>query len=135
MCFYTIVLIIHVCIAEIVVLINTSMSINKNNNDQAFFMHAHRPIAGVANFCPSVVNVFNDTDFIEAVAKHEILHALVSTLTLFILIEIQIIIRVFPRIFFHGFVLKMVVQELREMLLATHQLSMGMSITSCSNTM
>lgn len=49
-------------------------------------MNPCRPIAGVANFCPSVVNVFNDTDFIETVAKHEILHALVSILTLFILI-------------------------------------------------
>ncbi|XP_011410372.1 PREDICTED: leishmanolysin-like peptidase [Amphimedon queenslandica] len=42
-----------------------------------------RPIAGVANFCPSVVNVFNDTDFIEAVAKHEILHALGFSSNLF----------------------------------------------------
>ena len=39
----------------------------------------HRPIAGFVNFCPqSLAGSDIDDDFVLAVAKHEILHALVS---------------------------------------------------------
>ena len=38
----------------------------------------NRPIVGYANFCPYSINDDVTDDFIVAVAKHEILHALVS---------------------------------------------------------
>ena len=38
----------------------------------------NRPIIGYANFCPYSLNNDVTDDFIIAVAKHEILHALVS---------------------------------------------------------
>ena len=43
-----------------------------------FLLYNFRPIAGHANFCPSKISAADSTDdFILAVAKHEILHALV----------------------------------------------------------
>ena len=43
------------------------------------FISFQRPIAGGVNFCPiSVADDEGDDDYIMEVAKHEILHALVS---------------------------------------------------------
>ena len=37
-----------------------------------------RPVAGVANFCPSQVNADTDDEELYAIAKHEVFHALVN---------------------------------------------------------
>ena len=43
------------------------------------FLFFQRPIAGYVNFCPiSIADDEGDDDYIMAVTKHEILHALVS---------------------------------------------------------
>ena len=50
-----------------------------NDNYTPLSMHFdNRPIVGYANFCPYSINDDVTDDFIVAVAKHEILHALVS---------------------------------------------------------
>ena len=40
------------------------------------FFHC-RPIAGIANFCPSQVNADTDDEKLYGIAKHEVFHALV----------------------------------------------------------
>ena len=50
-----------------------------NDNYTPLSMHFdNRPIVGYVNFCPYSINDDVTDDFIVAVAKHEILHALVS---------------------------------------------------------
>ena len=45
-----------------------------------FSMFSYRPIAGSVNFCPSAFDGGKTDDFVFTVAKHELLHALVSHL-------------------------------------------------------
>ena len=55
---------------------NHKHKVTPNNN----FCIIHRPIAGHVNFCPNQLTSDSDDDEILAVAKHEILHALVGTI-------------------------------------------------------